>query len=122
MEKDLVRRFGELLSSRGKTLIAPAVALVLLGTWLAPAPALGSGHEPIINGICGPINGVCGTASCTAVASAPTTNLCGDGSLPAVAGAGPWTWTCNGSGTPAGTNASCSAPLIGAVAPTAGKP
>ncbi|MFA5368407.1 MAG: hypothetical protein WC303_00105, partial [Candidatus Paceibacterota bacterium] len=52
-------------------------------------------------------NGVCGSSNNTAASSKPTSNLCGDGSLPAVSGTGPWTWTCAGTG--GGTSASCSA-------------
>lgn len=55
---------------------------------------------PTISGSCGSSNG--GTFS-----TSPTTNLCLSGAASAVAGSGPWSWTCNGSG--GGTTASCSA-------------
>lgn len=55
----------------------------------------------------GVINGACGSADGQTFVSAPTANLCLVGTPSAVAGTGPWTWTCDGSG--GGTNASCSA-------------
>ncbi|MDD2537697.1 MAG: InlB B-repeat-containing protein [Candidatus Absconditabacteria bacterium] len=56
------------------------------------------------------VNGVCGSANGTAVSAAPTSNLCSAGTASAVAGSGPWTWTCNGSN--GGTNDNCSANKI----------
>jgi len=56
-----------------------------------------------------PVNGVCGSANGVAVSSAPSTNLCSTGASSAVAGTGPWSWSCAGSS--GGANASCSAPL-----------
>lgn len=53
------------------------------------------------------VNGSCGTSNGSSFTSAPTSGLCGDGSLPAVSGSGPWTWSCAGSN--GGTTASCSA-------------
>ncbi len=61
------------------------------------------------------VNGICGTADGTTVASAPEastpvdTVLCGvtSASPTVVSGFGPWTWSCVGSG--GGTTASCSA-------------
>lgn len=68
------------------------------------------------------VNGACGTANGTFVATAPTTDLCSTGTASAVGGTGPWNWTCDGSG--GGTTASCSAnplPVInGACSSTAG--
>ena len=55
---------------------------------------------PIINGICGIANG----GSYTVI---PTVNLCSSGTATAVAGTGPWTWTCMGAN--GGTNMNCSA-------------
>lgn len=55
-----------------------------------------------------PVNGACGSANNVPVSAAPTTNLCNAGNASAVAGSGPWTWTC--AGTSGGTTASCSAP------------
>lgn len=52
-------------------------------------------------------SGICGGAHGTAVTGAPTTNLCGVGAASAVAGGGPWTWTC--AGTLGGADANCSA-------------
>jgi len=57
------------------------------------------------------VNGQCGSADGTAVASKPTSNLCSKGSASSVSGSGPWSWTCNGSGS--GSDASCSAPKSG---------
>jgi len=56
-----------------------------------------------------PVNGSCGTANGSTVATAPTTNLCSVGTASAVTGTGPWQWTCAGSN--GGTTASCSANL-----------
>ena len=61
------------------------------------------------------VNGVCGSANGTTVASAPTANLCSAGTASSVIGTGPWTWTCAGSN--GGTTASCSAQRT-ATAPT----
>jgi hypothetical protein len=61
-----------------------------------------------------PVNGVCGSANGTVVATIPTTNLCGDGSSPYVSGLGPWTWTCAGSN--GGSSASCMANYSGPTA------
>ncbi len=56
----------------------------------------------VVNGACGPANGV-------AVLSAPTSGFCSAGTPTTVSGAGPWAWSCLGSN--GGTNAACSAPL-----------
>jgi hypothetical protein len=53
------------------------------------------------------VNGVCGSANGTTVASAPTTNLCTVGTASTVNGSGPWQWNCYGSN--GGTSSSCSA-------------
>lgn len=55
------------------------------------------------------VNGVCGASNGADLTSAPITNLCSAGTASAVAGSGPWGWTCAGSN--AGTTASCSANL-----------
>ncbi|MBI2037411.1 MAG: hypothetical protein HYT15_00555 [Candidatus Magasanikbacteria bacterium] len=62
------------------------------------------------------VNGVCGSANNTTVASAPTTNLCSAGTASAVAGSGPWTWSCAGSN--GGTTANCSAQRTASTPPT----
>lgn len=54
-------------------------------------------------------SGVCGTASGSTLATAPTTNLCSLGTASTVSGSGPWAWTCAGSN--GGATASCSAAL-----------
>ncbi|HNY47917.1 MAG TPA: discoidin domain-containing protein, partial [Casimicrobium sp.] len=51
-----------------------------------------------------PINGVCGSANNSVLASAPVSGLCASGVTSAVTGIGPWTWTC------AGMNGGASAP------------
>ncbi|MFA5991448.1 MAG: PA14 domain-containing protein [Candidatus Doudnabacteria bacterium] len=58
------------------------------------------------------INGACGSANNTTVATAPTSNLCSVGTASSVTGTGPWNWSCIGSGT-GHTDASCSANLLG---------
>lgn len=56
-----------------------------------------------------PINGACGSANGQARATAPTSGLCAVGGSSAVAGTGPWTWSC--SGINGGSPAACSASL-----------
>ena len=57
-----------------------------------------------------PMNGQCGGASGLLTATRPVAFLCAAGSINSFAGAGPWTWTCQGSN--GGTNATtCSAPV-----------
>ncbi|MBV5299095.1 MAG: DUF1566 domain-containing protein, partial [Rhodoferax sp.] len=55
------------------------------------------------------IDGVCGSANNVAVLTQPTANLCSAGSAGAVAGSGPWNWSCSGSN--GGSSASCAAGL-----------
>jgi len=52
-----------------------------------------------------PVNGACGSSNGAHLSSIPSTNLCTLGTASAVAGVGPWTWTCIGSS--GGTTASC---------------
>jgi hypothetical protein len=54
-------------------------------------------------------NGSCGGANGVAASQAPTSGLCNSGIASAVAGAGPWSWSCAGSN--GGATASCLAPL-----------
>src|SRR5690606_12449663 len=56
-----------------------------------------------------PVDGTCGAADGGVFTSAPSENLCDAGTPSAVAGDGPWTWTC--SGTAGGADASCSADI-----------
>lgn len=49
----------------------------------------------------------CGTSNGGSFASAPSTNLCANGSASAVSGSGPWTWTCTNGGP--SNSASCTA-------------
>ncbi|MAF67972.1 MAG: hypothetical protein CMH25_01320, partial [Micavibrio sp.] len=54
--------------------------------------------------------GTCGSAHGTTVSTAPSgSSLCNSGTATSVSGSGPWTWSCNGTGSQAGNNASCSA-------------
>jgi len=54
------------------------------------------------------VDGQCGSSNGGTFTSAPTTNLCNVTNTPAVVtGAGPWSWTCNGSN--GGSSDSCSA-------------
>jgi hypothetical protein len=57
-----------------------------------------------------PVNGACGSANGVAASSAPTSGLCHTGTASAVAGTGPWSWSCGGSN--GGTTAQCSAPRV----------
>src|SRR5215469_2601735 len=59
-------------------------------------------NSKVINGVCGPANGVPTTA-------APSSGLCSAGAATAVTGSGPWYWQCKGQ--KGGSTASCSAPL-----------
>jgi hypothetical protein len=57
-----------------------------------------------------PVNGVCGFANGSVLASAPVGSaLCATGTPSPVSGGGPWTWTCAGSS--GGSAAACSAAL-----------
>ena len=53
-----------------------------------------------------PVNGACGTSNGGTVSTKPTANLCTAGTASTVAGSGPWSWTCAGSG--GGSTAACS--------------
>jgi hypothetical protein len=55
------------------------------------------------------INGACGSANGAGFTSTPSTNLCRTGTVSAVAGSGPWSWNCAGSG--GGSTALCAALL-----------
>jgi len=60
-----------------------------------------------VSAVSGSTNGVCGSANSQTFAAAPATNLCTAGTPSAVAGNGPWTWSCVG--TNGGSSDSCSA-------------
>ena len=53
------------------------------------------------------VNAQCGSANGQSFNSAPTTNLCAQGTATPLLGTGPWTWTCNGLN--GGANVNCSA-------------
>jgi parallel beta-helix repeat protein len=55
------------------------------------------------------VTGACGSASGAGFTSAPTSDLCSAGTASAVAGSGPWTWSCAGSD--GGATALCAASL-----------
>jgi hypothetical protein len=108
---------GFLDAAHGEYHLAPGslledVGLVIPGVndgWLGAGPDLGAferdpGGGTVVSGACGPSHG-------GAFASAPTTGLCAAGAPSAVAGTGPWTWSCLGSG--GGTDAACSATRTG---------
>ena len=82
------------------------------GVWNNPGWSIASitygGNKPPPNPP-PPINGQCGPASGTQVSSAPSSGLCNAGNPTAVAGNGPWTWSCLG--LDGGTDdTSCNAP------------
>ncbi len=86
-----------------------ASALTGTGPWSWTCQ--GSGGAPT-NASCAAnlkANGACGTANAKAFTAAPATNLCTKGTPSALAGSGPWTWTCVGLN--GGTPADCSAKL-----------
>ena len=56
-----------------------------------------------------PVNGTCGSSNSGTFTTAPTTNLCTNGTATAVTGTGPWNWTCTGFN--GGTTANCSASI-----------
>lgn len=56
-----------------------------------------------------PVNGSCGSSNGVTLTTAPTTNLCSTGTVSAVTGNGPWSWSCSGAN--GGTSASCSASI-----------
>ena len=87
-----------------------ATAVSGIGPWTWTCEGSGGGtdqlctaSDTVIN-----INGACGTSDGGTFATVPATNLCAQGTASGVAGVGPWTWTCNGTG-PTATNASCGA-------------
>jgi outer membrane protein OmpA-like peptidoglycan-associated protein len=55
------------------------------------------------------LHGSCGAANGIGTAARPTSSLCTQGSPSAVAGGGPWSWSCKGFN--GGASASCAAPL-----------
>ncbi|HOS88114.1 MAG TPA: PKD domain-containing protein, partial [Candidatus Pacearchaeota archaeon] len=54
-----------------------------------------------------PVNGQCGSSDGGTFGSAPTTNLCSQGTASSVSGSGPWSWACYGIN--GGSTVSCSA-------------
>jgi hypothetical protein len=68
----------------------------------------------VVNGDCGPANG-------QTLTSAPTTDLCDAGIATAVAGSGPWTWTCLGAGTGSTNSPTCIANIVTNSNPTTSK-
>ena len=78
-------------------------------TWTKIGACTGGVTHPSTESVtCTPvISGVCGSSNNTTVSSIPTTDLCSAGIASAVAGSGPWAWSCFG--TNGGTTANCSA-------------
>ncbi len=64
---------------------------VMARKYAATEPTFSIGTEEVA------IGAVCGSSNGSTFDSAPTINLCTTGTASAVAGSGPWTWTCNGS-------------------------
>lgn len=64
----------------------------------------------------GPYDAYCGSANGGTFSTAPTTNLCSTGTASAVAGTGPWNWTCSISQAPSIT-VNCSAKYAGTGSP-----
>ncbi|MFZ2975697.1 MAG: hypothetical protein WA055_03705 [Candidatus Moraniibacteriota bacterium] len=107
---------GKCGSSNGQTFLTiPTTNLCSTGT---PSAVSGSGPW---TWSCYGTNGGGSTASCSAnktsecgssngqyFPSAPTTNLCLDGTTPTVSGTGPWSWICGGSACNAYMSYSCS--------------
>lgn len=67
------------------------------------------GAYQLSGSIPGMVNGACGSANGGSFTSAPSSNLCAAGNPSAVAGSGPWSWSC--AGINGGTSATCSANL-----------
>ncbi|HJV36239.1 InlB B-repeat-containing protein, partial [Geomonas sp.] len=65
------------------------------------------------NFLADPVNGACGGSQGRYVTSAPTANLCATGTASALTGAGPWSWSCDGSN--GGLTATCSTGMKGDV-------
>lgn len=83
-------------------------AAVLLLVFQNCSPMQFSAHEASTDiDVLGKENGVCGTSHTQQLTSAPTTNLCLVGTASAVAGSGPWNWSC--AGKSGGQSVSCSA-------------
>ena len=72
--------------------------------------------QSIIVGQPSTVGGACGSSGFGSFSSAPTTNLCAAGTASAVAGTGPWSWSCYGSN--GGTTAICSTGLAGSAGGT----
>jgi len=95
---------------------ASAVAGTGPWSWSCAGSAGGSTAQCSAPKNTGPVSGACGPANGVAVSSAPTSGLCSIGSASAVAGTGPWSWSCAGSA--GGSTAQCSAPKnTGALGP-----
>ena len=78
----------------------------------SPTMATVGSSTTVVGNFAQKVNGSCGSSNGGSSASAPSTNLCVNGSASAVTGpsgclSGTWNWFCNGSN--GGTNASCTA-------------
>lgn len=65
----------------------------------------------VTGAVCNLINGVCGPANGVPAAVAPVAGLCSAGNPTAVAGAGPWTWSCTSPN--GGATDNCSTLVVG---------
>lgn len=74
------------------------------GAWVHDLKPLST---PILKLSLSSLDGSCGSATGTGSTTIPTTNLCAAGTASAVAGTGPWNWTCSGSN--GGSSVNCSA-------------
>lgn len=84
-----------------------ASAVTGSGPWTWSCAGSGGGSTAVCSALLA-VNGSCGSADGVPVNSVPTTGLCSAGTASAVAGSGPWTWSCAGSN--GGSTASCQAP------------
>jgi hypothetical protein len=85
-------------------------AIGATGTWYAFDQANSTANDLEVSGsvvATSPVNGACGASNGQTFALAPNTNLCSAGTGSAVAGTGPWSWSC--AGLNGGTSASCTA-------------
>ncbi len=82
------------------------------GIWGGLTAYCGAVYDSTPGGGPVPVNGACNPAKLVPQSSAPSAPLCDAGAPTAVTGGGPWTWQCNGINS--GTNAVCTAPLLGA--------
>jgi hypothetical protein len=91
------------------TALATGPATDILGIARPQGAAPDMGAYEYVAPVLPPVNGTCGSSNGGFFTAAPAANLCTDGTASAVAGTGPFNWSCAGSD--GGTTASCSAQL-----------